>query len=64
MISTGIRSKSPPRLWKRGAKDQALGRFRGGLTTKIHMLADRLGRPLRFIATAGQIGDITQAPAF
>jgi len=27
------------------------------------MLADMLGRPLRFIVTAGQVGDITQAPA-
>jgi transposase len=27
------------------------------------MLADALGRPLRFIVTAGQVGDITQAPA-
>jgi transposase len=26
------------------------------------MLADALGRPLRFIVTAGQVGDITQAP--
>jgi transposase len=26
------------------------------------MLADALGRPLRFIVTAGQAGDITQAP--
>lgn len=33
------------------------------MTTKIHMLADALGRPLRFIVTAGQVGDITQAPA-
>jgi transposase len=33
------------------------------LTTKIHMLADGLGRPLRFILTPGQTGDITQAPA-
>lgn len=40
-----------------------MGRSRGGLTTKIHMLADALGRPLRFIVTAGQVGDITQAPA-
>jgi transposase len=39
-----------------------LGRSRGGLTTKIHMLADAMGRPLRFIVTAGQVGDITQAP--
>ena len=27
------------------------------------MLADALGRPLRFIVTAGQASDITQAPA-
>lgn len=27
------------------------------------MLADAFGRPLRFIVTAGQVGDITQAPA-
>lgn len=27
------------------------------------MLADTLGRPLRFIITAGQAGDITTAPA-
>lgn len=27
------------------------------------MLADALGRPLRFIVTAGQAADITQAPA-
>jgi transposase len=33
------------------------------LTTKIHMLADALGRPLRFIVTAGQVGDATQAEA-
>lgn len=27
------------------------------------MLADALGRPLRFIITAGQVGDVTQASA-
>lgn len=27
------------------------------------MLADALGRPLRFIVTPGQTGDVTQAPA-
>lgn len=43
---------------KRGPKDQALGRSRGGLTTKIHMLADALGRLLQFRITAGQAHDI------
>jgi transposase len=38
-----------------------LGRSRGGLSTKIHMLADALGRPLRFVVTGGQVTDCTQA---
>jgi transposase len=33
------------------------------LTTKIHMLADALGRPLRFILTGGQVHDSLAAPA-
>jgi putative transposase len=32
------------------------------LTTKIHMLCDTLGRPLRFLITPGQANDITAAP--
>jgi transposase len=32
-----------------------VGRSRGGLTTKIHLLADALGRPLRFGLTGGQV---------
>jgi transposase len=31
------------------------------LSTKIHMLTDALGRPLRFVVTAGQVNDCTQA---
>ena len=48
---------------KRGARDQALGRSRGGLTTKIHLAADTEGRPLRILLTPGQAGDVPQAPA-
>jgi transposase len=33
------------------------------MTTKIHMAADTLGRPIRFILTAGQSGDVLAAPA-
>jgi len=33
------------------------------LTTKIHLAADTLGRPLRVILTPGQAGDAPQAPA-
>ena len=39
-----------------------MGRSRGGLTTKIHALADALGRPLRFILTAGEAHDVTTVP--
>src|SRR3546814_14350253 len=38
--------------WYRG-QSSGVGRFRDGLTTKIHTLADALGRPPRFIVTAG-----------
>jgi transposase len=33
------------------------------LTTKIHALADALGRPLRFILTGGEAHDVTTVPA-
>jgi transposase len=33
------------------------------LTSKIHMLADALGRPLRFILTGGQVHDVVPASA-
>jgi len=39
-----------------------MGRSRGGLTTKIHTLVDALGRPLRFLLTAGQVHDSVTAP--
>lgn len=41
---------------QKGAK-QAIGRSRGGLTTKIHAVVDALGNPLRFELTAGQAHD-------
>ena len=36
-------------------------RSRGGLSTKIHMVCDAQGRPLRFALTGGQAGDASQA---
>ena len=44
-----------------GQASQALGRSRGGFSTKIHVSVDGLGNPLRFILTGGQRHDITQA---
>ncbi len=43
-------------------KDQALGRSRGGFSTKIHIVVDALGNPLDFVLTAGQRHDVKQAP--
>jgi transposase len=51
----------PQELKKNGK--QALGRSRGGFSCKIHVTVDALGNPLRFILTAGQRHDITQAQA-
>ena len=46
---------------KRGAQTQAIGRSRGGRTTKLHALSDGLGRPLRFLLTGGQAADCRSA---
>ena len=37
---------------------EALGRSKGGFTTKIHAVVDALGNPLKFILTPGQRNDI------
>ena len=44
--------------------DHALGRSRGGLTTKIHLVCDASGVPLGFLLSPGQASDIGQAYAF
>jgi len=44
-------------------ENQAIGRSRGGLSTKIHTLVDALGRPLAFFLTAGQAHDLVGADA-
>lgn len=43
--------------------EQALGRSRGGFSTKIHLATDALGNAIRFILTGGERNDITQAEA-
>ncbi|MFI8763637.1 IS5 family transposase [Streptomyces sp. NPDC053792] len=55
--AAGARKKGPRLV----SRDHAIGRSRGGLTTKIHLVADGNCRPLAFHLTAGQAGD---APAF
>ncbi len=57
--------QSPPlcRRWKRGADTQAIGRSRGGRTTKIHAVCDALGRLIAIEVTPGQCGDVRFAQA-
>ncbi|MET4922485.1 IS5 family transposase [Streptomyces sp. PSRA5] len=55
--AAGARKKGPGRR----ADDHAIGRSRGGLTTRIHLAADSECRPLAFVLPPGQAGD---APAF
>jgi len=43
------------------AKDEGLGRSRGGFSPKVHAIADALGNPLDFGLTGGQASDIGQA---
>jgi transposase len=45
-------------------KQEAIGRSKGGLTTKIHALVDALGNPVDFIITPGQACDLEGSDAF
>jgi transposase len=47
---------------ERGEHNQAIGRSRGGRTTKIHALSDPLCRPVVLHLTPGQDADIAAAP--
>lgn len=46
---------------KRGQEKQALGRSRGGFTTKIHAVVDALGNPLILYLSGGEVHDIVPA---
>jgi hypothetical protein len=52
----------PPAQRRRAPKkddDHAIGRSKGGLSTKIHALVDALGNPLRFLLTPGPAAKIS-----
>lgn len=48
---------------KKAGEDQAIGRSRGGLSTKVHVLVDALGNPLNVLLTGGHVYDLTGADA-
>jgi transposase len=47
---------------KKGDDGQALGRSRGGFSTKLHLAVDACGGPVEMILTPGQEHDVLQAP--
>jgi UDP-glucuronate decarboxylase len=52
---------APLRLRReKGEQNQAIGRSRGGRTTKIHALTDSACRPIAFMLTGGQVADCTR----
>lgn len=55
--SASIRAHQQAATVKKGTKDHCLGRSRGGLTTKIHVVVDARGLPIRLGLTAGQAHD-------
>jgi transposase len=46
---------------KKEDDDKAIGRSRGGLSTKIHTMVDALGNPMGFHLTGGQAHDLVGA---
>jgi transposase len=57
-------SRSSARGWrqkgqrrKKGIDGEALGRSRGGFSTKIHIRAEGLGKPVTFTLTGGEVHD-------
>jgi len=54
---------SPARRgWKKGGPDHAIGRSRGGLSTKIHAVVDQDGLPVRLLISPGQASDMQAVP--
>src|SRR3954470_10708611 len=57
------RASARGRRPQKAGPDQAIGRSKGGLTTKIHALVDALGNPVGFHLTGGQEYDLAGADA-
>jgi transposase len=48
------RRRRPPDRRKRGMPDEALGRSRGGFSTKVHLRVEGNGRPITAVLTGGE----------
>ena len=60
--SSAVKAQRASAGGKGEAAAQAIGRSRGGRTTKIHAIADGQGRPRAFLLSPGNVVDITVAP--
>ncbi|MFE3755611.1 IS5 family transposase [Nocardia tengchongensis] len=56
-------TRAPARTVSYEPADHAIGRSRGGLTTKAHLATDGNGRGLAVLLSAGQAGDSPMMPA-
>ncbi|MGC4815680.1 IS5 family transposase [Micromonospora sp. DT228] len=56
----GICRSSRRAGWRSSRPNHALGRSRGGLTTKVHLACEQGQKPLSIVLTAGQRGDSPQ----
>ena len=59
LTSAGFNKARYPQC--RGRQDEALGRCRGGLSTKIHVAIAGVDRPLRLMLSGGEVHDSTKA---
>ncbi|MFF4450029.1 IS5 family transposase [Streptomyces sp. NPDC001502] len=59
-VKRGIFRRSHPAGSSSSRPNHALGRSRGGLTTKIHLAVEQGQKPLSVVITAGQRGDSPQ----
>jgi len=60
--STSVRAHQHAAGARKAEGDQAIGRSRGGPTTKIHAVAEGVGRLVHFLLTGGNVNDCTQGP--
>jgi len=61
--STIVRAHQHSAGARKTGEDQSIGRSKGGLSTKIHVLADALGNPLKIHLTGGHVHDLAGADA-
>jgi hypothetical protein len=61
--SSIVRAPPARRRRKKAGADHAIGRSRGGLSTKINVRVDARGLPVRIVLSQGQAADKAAVPA-